>query len=156
MCFADIAHPHWYYTSSLILYIIHTGWAQLLMEYRRAANIFAASKNRKSAFWGFIEIFGLQLEVLWVKTLSVSKVFISSVFRTTYIYRKGMFGLGKKTLHFPIIFLFMKSNGAKFLWVCIIYKAVQGTGFFPKKVWFSRKMAKTGFFCFHCVTKIPY
>ena len=34
--------------------------------------------------------------------------------------QKGMFCLGKKILYFPIIFLFMKSKGANFAWVCII------------------------------------
>ena len=34
----------------------------------------------KSAFWGFVEIFGLLLKVLHMKTNSVSKFFTSSVF----------------------------------------------------------------------------
>ena len=33
--------------------------ARLQMELCRAANIFAAHQNQKSAFWGFVEIFGL-------------------------------------------------------------------------------------------------
>ena len=33
--------------------------ARLQMELCRAANIFAARQNQMSAFWGFVEIFGL-------------------------------------------------------------------------------------------------
>ena len=34
----------------------------------------------KSVFWGFVEIFGLELKVLHMKTHFVSKFFTSSVF----------------------------------------------------------------------------
>ena len=49
-------------------------------ELCRAANIFAAHCNEKSAFWGFVGIFGLYLKVLHMKTKYVSKFLISRVF----------------------------------------------------------------------------
>ena len=47
-------------------------WSQ--MELCRAVNIFAACFNQKSAFWGFVEMSGLWLKVLHMKTKRVSKI----------------------------------------------------------------------------------
>ena len=43
-------------------------------------NIFAACLSQKSAFWGFVKIFGWEWKVLLMNTRCVSKFFISSVF----------------------------------------------------------------------------
>ena len=42
--------------------------AQLQMELCQAANIFAAHQNKKSAFSGFVEMFGFGLKVMLMIT----------------------------------------------------------------------------------------
>ena len=51
------------------------------MELCRAVNIFAARFNQKSAFWGFVEMSGLWLKVLHMKTKRASEI---SEFLTAY------------------------------------------------------------------------